>query len=324
MTDGTRQNPPDDATRETTPNTDGEGPTAEGTGGPGPRPAAPLKAEPMAAKPDQPATPGAAAADAKPAAAATPQANVPAAPKPDATEASPGAKPEAKAAAGAAKPVGGPAAPKPEAKAGAPRPEAKAAKAPPPPPGPPDPPPPAGVAIPPFIASLQAAFPGEAFQVSYWVGDWTVIVPIDRLLGIAQFLRDDPAGRFDYCSDVTAVDWPTRTPRFDVVYCLYSTRHRHRVRMKVRAGDGEAVPSVTGLWPAANWLERETYDMFGIRFPGHPDLRRILMPEEWQGYPLRKDYPLEGPGELLLESPLEWLKLRQAEDEADIEETHGQ
>jgi len=102
------------------------------------------------------------------------------------------------------------------------------------------------------------------------------------------------------------------------VYCLYSTTRRHRVRVKVRAADGEAVPSVTGVWPAANWLEREVYDMFGVRFAGHPDLRRILMPEEWQGHPERKDYPLEGPGELLLEDPQEWLRLRNAQDAADL------
>ena len=196
----------------------------------------------------------------------------------------------------------------------------KVEKAPPPPPGPPDPPPPADVPVPAFIQALQAALPGAVIQLAYWVGDWTVIVAAPRLLDVARYLRDESGARFDYCSDVTAVDWPARAgERFDVVYCLYSTGLRTRVRIKTRVADGDAVPSVSGIWAAANWLEREVWDMFGIRFAGHPDLRRILMPEEWQGHPQRKDYPLEGPGELILEDPEEWLKLRQSFNEAEIE-----
>ena len=143
-------------------------------------------------------------------------------------------------------------------------------------------------------------------------------MPADRLLESARALRDEPEAAFDLCSDVTAADWPARAERFDVLYSLYSTRHRHRVRIKVRAADGQAVPSVTEVWPGANWLEREVFDMFGISFAGHPDLRRILMPDDWQGHPQRKDYPLEGPGELLIEDPLEWLELRRSADEADL------
>jgi NADH-quinone oxidoreductase subunit C len=188
-----------------------------------------------------------------------------------------------------------------------------------PPAGPTDPAPPAGTEVPAFIEELKAAFPDGVEQLSFWVGDWTIIVPADRLLDIAVHLRDAPGARFDYLSDVTASDWPPRAKRFDVVYCLFSTTRRQRVRVKVRAGDGDPVPSVTGVWPAANWLEREVYDLFGVNFVGHPDRRRILMPDEWQGYPQRKDYPLEGPGELLMESPLDWLKLRTAHDTADIE-----
>jgi NADH/F420H2 dehydrogenase subunit C len=173
--------------------------------------------------------------------------------------------------------------------------------------------------LPPFIATLQAALPGAVTQISYWVGDWTVIVAAAQIVDVARHLRDHADAAFDLCSDVTASDWPSRAERFDVIYCLYSTRHRHRVRVKARVAEHQPIASVTPVWPGANWLEREVFDMFGVNFTGHPDRRRILMPEDWQGYPQRKDYPLEGPGELLMENPLDWLKLRQARDEADIE-----
>jgi NADH-quinone oxidoreductase subunit C len=182
-----------------------------------------------------------------------------------------------------------------------------------PPAGPPDPPPPAGVSVPGFIIAVQSTLPDAITLVSYWVGDWTLIVPADRLLEVMRHLRATEDASFDACSDVTATDWPPRPERFDVSYALFSTRYRRRVRVKVRAAEGQAVPSVTAIWPAANWLEREVFDMFGIPFDGHPDLRRILMPDEWQGHPERKDYPLEGPGEMLLENPMDWLRLRHEE-----------
>lgn len=210
------------------------------------------------------------------------------------------------------------AAPRPEAKAGAaapPKAEAKPAA----PPGPPDPAPPADAAVPGFVTALQQGLPGAVEHVSYWVGDWAVVVPPDRLVEVATFLRDQPECRFDYLSDLTAVDWLGRDVRFDVVLCLYSTALRQRLRVKVRAADGAPVPSVAGVWPAADWLEREVFDMFGITFAGHPDLRRILMPLDWQGHPQRKDYPLEGPGELVMESPQDWLKAGQAAVESGIE-----
>ena len=123
--------------------------------------------------------------------------------------------------------------------------------------------------------------------------------------------------------DLAGVDYPDRTPRFEVVVHLMSLDRGYRLRIKARvgdpSGDNAELDSLSDLWAAANWLEREAWDMFGIRFEGHPDLRRILMPEEWQGHPQRKDYPLEGPGELILESPQEWLKLRQSFNEAEIE-----
>jgi NADH-quinone oxidoreductase subunit C len=251
-------------------------------------------------------------------------------PAPPASGAAPttAGKPPALAAEAAAKaaPAAKAAAAKPSAPLGA---EAAAkaapaaAKAPPaaaPPSGPTDPPPPADVGLPGFITTLQRAVDGSVTQVSYYLGDWTIIVPVAQLPAVARHLRDAPDAAFDFCSDVTATDWPVRKDaRFDVLYCLYSTRHRQRVRIKVKVGEQEPVPSMTGLWPAANWLEREVWDMFGVNFTGHPDRRRILMPEDWQGFPQRKDYPLEGPGELLMENPLDWLKLRQAREEADIE-----
>jgi NADH-quinone oxidoreductase subunit C len=233
-------------------------------------------------------------------------------------------EPSTAAPPAAAKPVAPPAAAKPAASAAT---AATAPKAAPahaataaPPSGPTDPPPPADAVVPAFIATLQSAVPGSVAQISLYLGDWTVIVPVTHILDAARHLRDAPDAAFDFCSDVTATDWPPRAEgRFDVVYCLYSTRHRRRVRVKVKVGERQSVPSVTAIWPAANWLEREVYDMFGVNFTGHPDRRRILMPDDWQGFPQRKDYPLEGPGELLMENPLDWLRLRQSREQADIE-----
>src|SRR5882672_5656144 len=197
---------------------------------------------------------------------------------------------------------------------------AHAPAAPAPPSGPTDPPPPGDAVVPAFIMTLQRVLAGSVTQVSYYVGDWAIIVPVAQLPAVARHLRDAPDAAFDFCSDITATDWPVRKDaRFDVVYNLYSTRHRQRVRIKVKVGEQEPVPSMADVWPAANWLEREVWDMFGVNFTGHPDRRRILMPEDWQGFPQRKDYPLEGPGELLMENPIDWLKLRQAREEADIE-----
>jgi NADH-quinone oxidoreductase subunit C len=186
--------------------------------------------------------------------------------------------------------------------------------------GPAEPAPGPDVAVPGFITALQAAIPGGVIALSYYLGDWTVIVSAGRILDVGRYLHDTADARFDYLSDLTATDWPPRAEaRFDVVYCLYSTKLRQRVRVKVKVSEHDPLASVTGIWPAANWLEREIWDMFGVNFTGHPDRRRILMPEDWQGHPQRKDYPLEGPGELLIENPVEWLKLRQAKEEAEIE-----
>ena len=116
---------------------------------------------------------------------------------------------------------------------------------------------------------------------------------------VSQYLRDEE--KFGLLSDLTAVDWPKREKRFDVVLNLYSFAKNERLRVKARAGDGEEVPSVSGVWPTANWLEREAFDMYGIVFAGHPNLTRILLPDEWQCYPLRKDYDI-------IEQDTTWVK----------------
>jgi len=116
------------------------------------------------------------------------------------------------------------------------------------------------------------------------------VVAADRLLEIAQYSRDEE--HFDLLVDLTAVDWPKREKRFDLVLILYSFAKNERLRVKTMLGENEPVASVEGVWPVANWLEREVYDMFGIVFEGHSNLKRLLLPEEWQGYPLRKDYDI--------------------------------
>ncbi len=122
-------------------------------------------------------------------------------------------------------------------------------------------------------------------------------IQIDRanLKEACSVLRDSPDSRFNFLSDVTCVDWYPSDPRFEVIYHLLSHANKERVRLKVKLmGDDAAVESITSLWPAADFFEREIFDLFGVRFLGHPNLRRILMPEDWDGHPLRKDYPVEG------------------------------
>lgn len=124
--------------------------------------------------------------------------------------------------------------------------------------------------------------------------DLTIYVSGNMLFSICQFLHDDPELNFVYVADITAVDYPERTPRFDVVYHLYSIDKNHRIRIKTGVDEGKGIPSVTGIWKGANWFEREIYDMFGIEFENHPELRRILLTDDWAEHPLRKDYPLQG------------------------------
>jgi NADH-quinone oxidoreductase subunit C len=123
----------------------------------------------------------------------------------------------------------------------------------------------------------------------------TLYIERSALRDACVALRDDANCPFNYLSDVTCVDWYPSDPRFEVVYHLLSISKKERVRLKVRlAEESPVVDSVTSVWPAANYFEREVFDLFGVRFTGHPYLRRLLMPEDWEGHPLRKDYPVEG------------------------------
>ena len=122
----------------------------------------------------------------------------------------------------------------------------------------------------------------------------TIAVPPDRLVEVCRTLRDDPALRFVVCLDVTAADRFPREPRFDVVYHFTSPEQRLRLRMHVYAGGAAPrVPTISGIWPSADWQEREVYDLFGVVFEGHPDLRRLIMADDWEGHPLRKDFPVQ-------------------------------
>ena len=132
---------------------------------------------------------------------------------------------------------------------------------------------------------------GEAVREA-WLDRKQSILVVDaaKLRGVCMYAREQE--KFDMLVDLTAVDWPKREKRFEVVLNLYSFPKNERLRIKTIAGDGETVPSVISVWPAADWLERECFDMFGIRFEGHAGLKRILLPDEWQGHPLRKDYDI--------------------------------
>jgi len=149
-----------------------------------------------------------------------------------------------------------------------------------------------------ILAELQRRFGDAIVEIHDHRDDYTAVVARDALLAVLAHCRDDAALAFDVLMDLTAVDYlkfPGREdgPRFEIVYHLYSITHNHRLRLKVRVDEDDAsVPSVVALWPIANWLEREAWDMFGVRFEGHPDLRRLLMYEEFVGHPLRKDYPI--------------------------------
>ena len=141
-----------------------------------------------------------------------------------------------------------------------------------------------------LVQRLRARFGAAIREATLDRKQAIILVDVARLRDVAQYCRDDE--KFNFLTDLTAVDWPKRPQRFDIILNLYSFPKNERLRLKAYAGEQEPVPSVCDVWPAANWLEREAYDMFGIVFEGHPDLKRILMPDEWEGYPLRKDYDI--------------------------------
>lgn len=137
---------------------------------------------------------------------------------------------------------------------------------------------------------LQTLFPDTKFEFLELVGQSFAVIPVESALPVLRAFRDRLA--FDFLVDVTAVDYPQRPARFELIYILYSFERNQRFRLKTHVPEGERPLSATSVYPAANWLEREVYDMFGIEFAGHPSLKRILLPEGWEGFPLRKDYSI--------------------------------
>jgi NADH-quinone oxidoreductase subunit C len=145
------------------------------------------------------------------------------------------------------------------------------------------------------LARLKARFGDAILETDSFRGDDEALVAPDNWLAAARYLRDDTECAMNQFIDLTVVDYPERepaTPRFEVLLFVRSLARKHRVRLKTRVRDGEELDTLTGIWEGANWTEREAYDMFGVKFRGHPDLRRILMYDEFVGYPLRKDYPI--------------------------------
>jgi NADH-quinone oxidoreductase subunit C len=145
------------------------------------------------------------------------------------------------------------------------------------------------------VHQLKAWDAQAVTEVIEFRGETTVVVPREHLLRAAAYLASEPSLHFSFLSDITTVDRFPLEPRFEVNYHLLSLDRNERLRLKVRLGRSDpSVRSVTEIWPTANWHERENYDLMGIRFEGHPELARILMPDDWEGYPQRKDYPVEG------------------------------
>ena len=147
----------------------------------------------------------------------------------------------------------------------------------------------------PEIARLLAWSREAVLGAKFDRNEVTIYVPGAAIREVCALLRDDDELRYNFLSDITCVDWYPSEPRFEVVYTLLSIPNKRHLRLKVQLpGDNPVVPSLISVWPSCNYFEREVFDLFGVRFEGHPYLRRILMPEDWKGHPLRKDYPVEG------------------------------
>jgi NADH-quinone oxidoreductase subunit C len=183
-----------------------------------------------------------------------------------------------------------PAAAKPPAAAAPAKPVAPAAKAPVPVPTPWDSP---------MVAKFKGTY-GSGIEALTYLGQNYMVVDRSLIPEILQLLRDEE--QFDYCVDLTAVHYPKREKQFDVIWILYSFPRNERIRVKTLIAEGESLPSSVPIWETTNWLEREVYDMFGIKFDGHPDLKRILLPDGWKGFPLRKDYGI-------LQQDNEWVQI---------------
>lgn len=151
-----------------------------------------------------------------------------------------------------------------------------------------------------IIEKVKSRFSDSLQAVEEFRGDLAITFDSKKIVELAHFLNDDPELQFEICKDVTAIDWATRKNRFTVVYHVYSFKNNYLLRIKANL-ESDEINSVTEVWQGANWYERETFDMYGINFKNHPDFRRVYMPEEFEYYPLRKDFPLMGiPGSIPL------------------------
>jgi NADH-quinone oxidoreductase subunit C len=151
----------------------------------------------------------------------------------------------------------------------------------------------------PMVAKLKRQF-GSGMEALTYLGQNYLEVDRSLIPNLLRMLRDEE--QFDYCVDITAAHYPKRERQFDIVWILYSFARNERMRVKTQIADGEHIPSAVSIWPTANWLEREAYDMFGLQFDGHPDLKRILLPDGWKGHPLRKDYGI-------IQQDQEWVQI---------------